>query len=276
MLPTFVKTSTTGVVQTFGKFTKTVKPGLNWYVPVLQKITPVSNRLQQSTFNLEVKTKDNVFARLSIAVQYKIHPENSEKAFFSLDDPVGQIDAYIDNVVRSKVPSMPLDGLFESQDDICQSVSTSLCEKMERYGYTIENTLVTNIEPSRDVKEAMNRINATERMKAAAKNEADADYITRVRQAEADRDRKVLQGEGMSGQRLAILRGYETGVNQMANNLGITPKEIIDFVLKTQHLDTVEAISRSKNAKTIFYNHDPNTVNTMGKLKDAVIQANEV
>lgn len=268
----FIQTSTTGVVQTFGKFTRTVGPGLNFYVPFVQKITPISNRLQQSTFDFEVKTKDNVFARLNLAIQYKIQPNKTEEAFFSLDDPVGQIDAYIENVVRSKVPGMELDSLFESQDDICRSVSESLCEKMERYGFTIENTLVTNIEPSKDVKEAMNRINATERMKAAAKNEADANYITMVRQAEADKDRKRLQGEGMSEQRLAILRGYEEGVGHMATNLGVTPQDVISFVLKTQHLDTVEAIGRSNNAKTIFYNHNPGSES----LRDSIIQGKEV
>jgi regulator of protease activity HflC (stomatin/prohibitin superfamily) len=278
MFPTFIKTSTTGVKQTFGKFTGIVKPGLNWYVPFVQTIIPVSNRLQQSTFDFEVKTKDNVFARLNLAVQYKIYPENTEKAYFSLDNPINQIDAYIENVVRSKVPGMTIDALFESQDDICQRVSESLCEKMERYGYTIENTLVTNIEPSKDVKEAMNRINATERMKAAAKNEAEANKIMVVKQAEADRDRKILQGEGMSGQRLAILQGYEVGVGQMATKLNVTAKDVIDFVLKTQHLDTVEAIGRSDNAKTIFYGHDPSTVNSAtnaNRVKDAFIQARE-
>ena len=269
----FIQTSTTGIVQTFGKFTKIVGPGLNFYLPIVQKITPVSNRLSQNNFNFEVKTKDNVFAKLNLAVQHRISPENTEKAYFSLSDPIDQIDAYIENVVRAKVPKMTLDELFESQDDICHSVSESLSKKMEKHGYSIENTLVTNIEPSHDVKEAMNRINATERMKDAAKNEADANYLTMIRQAEADKDRKKLQGEGMSEQRMAILRGYKTGVNDMAHNLGVTPKEIIEFVLKTQHLDTVEAIGKSNNSKTIFYNHNPDRVG-LG-LMDAMLQSKE-
>ena len=270
----FIQTATTGIVQTFGKSTRTVGPGLRFFIPFIQKVTPISNRLQQDAFTFEVKTKDNVFTKLGLAIQYRIEPQNTEKAFFSLEDPNKQIDSYIENVVRAKVPKMRLDELFESQDDICTDVLTCLSDKMKTHGYRIENTLVTEIDPASDVKDAMNKINATERLKEAAKNEADANYIRVVKQAEADRDRKRLQGEGISQQRLAILSGYEKGIANMSGHLQLTSKDIIDFVMRTQHLDTIEAIGRSDNTKTIFVNHTPEGIET--KLKDSFIQAKEV
>ncbi len=270
----FIQTATTGIVQTFGKSTRTVGPGLRFFIPFIQKVTPISNRLQQDAFTFEVKTKDNVFTKLGLAIQYRIEPQNTEKAFFSLEDPNKQIDSYIENVVRAKVPKMRLDELFESQDDICTDVLTCLSYKMRTHGYSIENTLVTEIDPASDVKDAMNKINATERLKEAAKNEADANYIRVVKQAEADRDRKRLQGEGISQQRLAILSGYEKGIANMSGHLQLTSKDIIDFVMRTQHLDTIEAIGRSDNTKTIFVNHTPEGIET--KLKDSFIQAKEV
>lgn len=267
----FIKTSTTGILQTFGKFDRTVGPGLRLYIPFIQKITPVSNRLTQDTFTFEVKTKDNVFATLGLAVQYKIHPDNTEKAFFSLDNPNQQIDAYIENVVRSRAPKMKLDELFESQNDICRSVSDELAEKMKDHGFTIVNTLVTGINPAKEVKEAMNHINASERLMEATRNEANAEFIKKVREAEADRDRKRLQGEGIALQRRAIFEGYEVGVQNMATTLGLTPQQIIDFITKVQHLDTLEGIGRSANTKTIFIPHDPRA-----NLTNSIMQSNEV
>lgn len=267
----FIKTSTTGVLQTFGKFTGTLEPGLRLYIPFIQKITPVSNRLTQDTFTFEVKTKDNVFANLGLAVQYKINPANTGRAFFSLDDPTKQIDSYIENVVRSQAPKMKLDELFESQNDICRSVSDGLSDKMKEHGYTIVNTLVTGINPAKEVKDAMNHINASERLMVATKNEADAQYIKKVREAEADRDRKHLQGQGIALQRKAIFEGYETGVRDMATTLGLTPQEVIEFITRVQHLDAVEGIGRSNNAKTIFISHDPR-----GNLTNSIMQSNEV
>ena len=264
-----IRTANTGIRETFGRFTGTAKPGLNFYVPFIQRIVPISNRLSQNTFNFEVKTKDNVFANLKIAVQYKIMEEDSEKAFYSMNDPIEQVDAYIENVVRSQVPKMNLDELFESQDYICKSVSEQLSKGMQQYGYTIQNTLVTGIEPDKNVKEAMNHINASKRLMEAAKNEADAEYIKRVREAEADRDRKRLQGEGISMQRLAIISGYKEGIETMSNDLSLSAKDIIQFVMQTQRLDTLEAIGRSNNAKTLFLEHNTND------LRKSVLEANE-
>jgi len=254
----FIKTATTGVCQTFGRYTGTVRPGLRLYLPGIQRITPVSNRLTQDAFAFEVKTKDNVFAKIGLAVQYKIQEEDTEKAFFSLENPREQIDAYVENVVRARVPKMNLDDLFESQDDICKSVQSELSGKMREHGFTIENTLVTEINPNAEVKDAMNKINASNRLKEAAKNEADARYIAKVRDAEADRDRKRLDGEGIAQQREAIFKGYQKGVKDMAENLGVSSMDVKDFLLKMQHLDTMNSIGRSPNTKTIFVGHDTN------------------
>ena len=255
----FIRSSTTGIKETFGKFARLVQPGLSFYIPFVQKITPISNRLKQDTFKFEVKTKDNVFTHVHIAVQYKIKDSDTQKAFYSLSNPIEQIDAYIENAVRAKVPRMELDHLFETHDEICKDVSEKLSSKMKDHGYTIENTLITAILPSTEVRDAMNKINASKRLKEAATNEADAMYIRQIKEAEGDKDRKRLQGEGISLQRLAIIRGYKEGIEGLTSQLGLSPKDIIDFVMRTQHLDTLMSISKSNNAKTIFMDHSPSS-----------------
>jgi regulator of protease activity HflC (stomatin/prohibitin superfamily) len=168
---------------------------------------------------------------------------------------------------------MTLDSLYESQGEISKSVSDQLKSKMARYGYTIVDTLVNDIVPAKKVSEAMNDINASERLKMAATNIADADYIKAVRHAESDRDRKVLQGEGISGQRIAILKGYENGIEDMSKNLGLSSKDVIDFVMKTQHLDMLEQIGSSNNTKTVFLSHQPEGLSN--KFTDSMMHASE-
>lgn len=277
----FVPTAHTGIRQTFGRFSGLCTPGLNIYLPKVQTISVVSNMVDNMDFLLQVKTKDNVFAELSIGVQLQVEPLNSEKAFFSLQNPKAQIDSYVQNVVRSKAPTMRLDELFESQGEIGEAVRVSLEAKMEGYGYTIVDTLVNDIRPDAEVSSAMNLINASERLKEAAKNEAEADYIRKIREAEADKQRKILQGEGISGQRLAILKGYESGIEDMASQLGISPKDIVKFVLETQRYDMLETIGTSPNAKTVFLNHsaaadNEGRANERTSLRDSVLQAREV
>ena len=64
----FIQTSSTGIVQTFGRFSRTAQPGLRFYFPFIQRLTPVNNRLQQKSISFRgVKTRDNVFTDLGIA-----------------------------------------------------------------------------------------------------------------------------------------------------------------------------------------------------------------
>jgi len=265
----FVNTSTTGIVQTFGKFSRSCGPGLRFYVPILQKFNIVSNRIHQLDSNIEIKTKDNVFVRLELAIQYQIKPDNSAKAYFSLHHPKSQINAYVENTVRSQVPKMDLDQLFESHSEISEQVNRFVNEKMKDFGYDIVNTLVVDITPASEVKGAMNKINASQRLKEAAKNEAEAAYIRDVRQAEADRDRKRLQGEGVSLQRQAVIQGYEGGIQKMSDSLNLSSREVSDLVLRVQYMDMMEMIGKSNNAKVVYLDQ-----NSDGLLK-SVMRANE-
>eukprot|EP00211_Chloroparvula_japonica_P017469 CAMPEP_0119126848 /NCGR_PEP_ID=MMETSP1310-20130426/5609_1 /TAXON_ID=464262 /ORGANISM="Genus nov. species nov., Strain RCC2339" /LENGTH=267 /DNA_ID=CAMNT_0007117039 /DNA_START=247 /DNA_END=1047 /DNA_ORIENTATION=+ len=263
----FIPTSVTGVRTTFERVSGLLRPGLNFYIPFIQRVELVSNRLRQDVVRFDVKSKDNVFSTIGLAVQYRVKPEDSAKAYFSLEDPVAQIESYIENVVRAKVPQLTLDELFESQAYLCEQVSANLYEKMIEHGFTIENCLVTEIEPDADVKQAMNRINASERLREAAKNEADANYLKEVRQAESDKERKRLQGEGISQQRLAIITGYQDSMSRMSSKLDLSPKEVIAFVSRVQELDTMEHLGKSPNTKILFFERGQ-----MDPLTDSIVK----
>jgi len=278
---TFVDTASVGVRQSFGKaggiFTPgvTTDPGFRIYMPILQTISHVSTRQAENTFSVEVKTKDNVFARLAISVQWRIEPSNVERAFFSLTKPLDQIRSYVENVVRSQAPTTTLDELFEDQDALAAKVAEVLEKKMDAHGYTIVDTLITDIEPETKVKNAMNEINATARLKEAAKNEADAFYIKAVREAEADAERKRLQGKGISDQRTAILDGYKDGIKDISSSLGLSAMDILTFVQSVQHMDMVENVGKSDNVKVLFIDKDKHQRSLAKTLRDEVMVANE-
>lgn len=264
----FIQTQATGIRSTFGKYTATLSPGLNLYIPGIQRIDTVCNKIRQDEFIFEAKTVDDVFVTIALKVQHQVLEENSVRAFYKLNRPYEQLDAYIENVVRAEVPQMTLNEMFTQQDAVCKTVHRLLSDKMNDFGFTIVNTLITRIEPDRRVKDAMNSVYESERLKVSAKNKADAHYISEVRQAEADKERKRLQGEGISEQRIAIMKGYQSGVSELSKTLDITPRDIIDFVTKTQHLDTMESIGRSQNAKTIFLNNEVDSYMKATTIKD--------
>jgi regulator of protease activity HflC (stomatin/prohibitin superfamily) len=172
----------------------------------------LSLKIQQLDVIVETKTLDDVFVRLKISVQYKVVKEKVYEAFYKLDYPHEQITSYVFDVVRAEVPKMKLDDVFVKKDDIAIAVKTELNEAMMDYGYDIIKTLVTDIDPDAQVKEAMNRINASEREKIAAQFEGDAARILIVEKAKAEAESKRLQGQGIADQRREIARGLEESV----------------------------------------------------------------
>src|SRR5699024_9035855 len=192
-----VKQQSAAIVERFGKFQKISSPGINFKVPVLDQIAGrVNLKVQQLDVIVETKTKDDVFVRLKISVQFRVGQEKIYDAFYELEDPHGQITSYVFDVVRAEVPKMRLDDVFERKDDIAIAVSEELNDAMLSYGYKFIKTLVTDIDPDENVKHAMNRINASERAKTAAEYEAEADRIRIVAKARAEAESKRLQGQG--------------------------------------------------------------------------------
>ena len=168
--------------------------------------------VQQLDFVVETKTKDDVFVKVKVSVQFKVIKDKVYDAFYKLDFPQDQITSYVFDVVRAEVPKMILDDVFEKKDDIAIAVKSELNDAMINYGFDIIKTLVTDIDPDAQVKESMNRINASEREKVAAQFEGDAQRILIVERAKAEAESKRLQGQGIADQRREIARGLEDSV----------------------------------------------------------------
>ena len=252
-----VKQQTSAIIERFGKFIAIRKPGIHFKIPVIDKISGrVSLRILQLDVIVETKTKDDVFVKLKVSVQYKILPENVYDAFYKLDFPQDQITSYVFDVVRAVVPKMRLDDVFEKKDEIANAVKGELNDAMVNYGYDIIKALVTDIDPDSEVKTAMNKINAAERQKIAAQYEGDAARILIVEKAKAEAESKRLQGQGIADQRREIARGLEESVDVL-NNVGINSQEASALIVVTQHYDTLQSIGEETNSNLILLPNSP-------------------
>ncbi len=252
-----VKQQTSAIIERFGKFIAVRQPGLHIKIPLIDKISGrISLRVLQLDVIVETKTKDDVFVKLKVSVQYRVVPENVYEAFYKLDFPQDQITSYVFDVVRAVVPKMKLDDVFEKKDEIAIAVKGELNDAMINYGYDIIKTLVTDIDPDSEVKTAMNRINAAERQKVAAQYEGDAARILIVEKAKAEAESKRLQGQGIADQRREIARGLEESVDVL-NNVGINSQEASALIVVTQHYDTLQSIGEETNSNLILLPNSP-------------------
>lgn len=267
-----VKQQTRAVVERLGKFCRVAEPGLNFKIPVVDRISGrISHRIRELEIRVESKTKDDVFVDIMIAVQFFVREEiNAVKdAHYKLTNPEQQISSYVFDTVRALVPEMPVDNVFSEKEKIAMAVKERLLDTMQQFGYTILQALVNDIQPDAEVKRAMNQVNASARMKEAAKNEAEAQKIRTIAEAEAEARAKELQGVGIARQRLAIANGLKDSV-EACSEAGISPEEATKMVLLTQHYDTVTAVGAHSKSTIMMI---PYTPTGMSQVGDQITQA---
>jgi len=257
--PVCVPTGSVGVVQCFGKFQGYVEPGLGCFCPPFSSIMNVSLALRQSSGTTDCKTKDNVTLTICFAVQYKVNKKMVRQAVFEIVNPEAQIQAHIDDVLRSTLPSMDLDAAYEAKERVTRTIMQSVKAAMEPHGYEIVNILLTDLRPERSVLDAMNAINASRRQRQAAMEQGEAQKVLSVKAAEGDAESKYLQGQGIARMRKAMADGFKDSMQSMAQG-GLSPHDAMHMMITTQYIDTLKDFANSPNSSAIMVPHGPGAV----------------
>lgn len=259
------------VLETLGKPHKNARmPGfsvkLPW--PITSVVGTINLQLQEIGADVSVKTKDNAFMTLPVKVQYRASsdPSGAVKAHYELEDPEEQIKSYVLNNVRQTASGMDMIDLYQNRDAIETQVQETLQERFLKFGYSIENVLVDEPQPSVEVRDAFNRVIASQREKEAAENIAEARRIELVGIARAEKESKKLQGEGVAEMREAISRGMNAAMAELMS-AGLTPDQALDLLMDTNRLDTLGGAAQHGNMVLVDMQTAQPMANTIAALK---------
>merc|ERR1711988_932598 len=117
-------------------------------------------KVKQLDVTTDTKTKDNVTVTVVAAVQYCVDPEHPQQALFRLTSQREQMQAYVDDIVRSELPLLDLDEAYEAKCTLSNNIEKELTAGMRDFGLVINRALITDIRPDPAVLAAMNEINA--------------------------------------------------------------------------------------------------------------------
>ena len=258
-----VRQQSVAIIERFGRYQKLSNSGIHLRLPfgIDHIAARVQLRLLQSEIVVETKTQDNVFVMMNVATQYRVNENNVTDAYYKLIRPEAQIKSYIEDALRSSVPKLTLDELFEKKDEIALEVQKQVAEEMSTYGYSIVKTLITKVEPDAEVKQSMNEINAAQRKRVAAQELAEADKIKIVTAAEAEAEKDRLHGVGIAEQRKAIVDGLADSIKELKGaNIELKEEQIMSILLTNQYLDTLNNFADSKGNNTVFLPANPDGV----------------
>ena len=215
------------IIERFGKFLKVQFAGIHIRIPFVDRIAMKTNmRVNQLNVQLETKTLDNVFVTVVASTQFRVNPNDVATAYYELRDPAGQLRSYMEDALRSAIPALSLDDAFARKDDVAFDVQKTVGAEMSRFGFTVVKTLITAIDPSPQVKNAMEP------------------------QAAADAEKTRLQGEGQANYRREIANGIVDQIKSL-QAVGMNINDVNNVVLFNQYLDVMRSLSESNNTKTV-------------------------
>jgi regulator of protease activity HflC (stomatin/prohibitin superfamily) len=126
---------------------------------------------------------------------------------------------------------------------------------------------ITEVTFPATITQAMSEVVASEQLKRAAENKGEATKIQAVKEAEAEKERKRLQGEGIALERRAISEGLRESIEIVREATGQGSQEILALLSLTQYLDTLKSVGVTDNSKVIFMDtHVNTTTNLMQQL----------
>jgi regulator of protease activity HflC (stomatin/prohibitin superfamily) len=271
-----IHTKEAGVVERLGKFDRVATEGLNFKIPFVEKLVYVESlNMQLMDVDVVSKTKDDATITIPVRVQYYVLADKVKEAYYELDDPEDQIKAHVENVILGYIPGVTLDDAYMQENKIAAQIKTSLAEAMAKFGYSIQNALVTSIEPSDAVKEAMNNINTQRRNAISAKAQAEAEATLLIGKAEGEKRAQILAGEGVAGEQKAIVDGLRDSLKDFEEGTGVTASNAMALIMMARYFDALKEMGSANN--TIMIPHSPSTVaDLFQQMRDSLMAANLV
>lgn len=274
---TCVEQSEVSVIESCGKFKMIAKPGCHLLTPCVDTIAgTVSLRLQDERCKIESKTKDNVFVYVHVTLQYSVLPHKVQEAFYSLTSPIYQIESYVYNCIRGKIPLYNLDDLFVERSTISKQLKEEVDHLMDSFGYDIMSALITEIEPARSVRDAMNAIQLAQRARAAASDEAEGKKLRVVKAAEADSEAKRLSGVGLAEQRKAIVAGLQSSMESFQSVQDLSNDDVMSLLLLNQYFDMLKDVAAASSSSTLFLSHSGGLEQVADQMVNGIIKSKKV
>ncbi|MGB4076781.1 MAG: SPFH domain-containing protein [Minisyncoccia bacterium] len=264
-----VKQKTVAIIERFGKFARISRPGLQLRIPIFDEI---AGRPSLRTIPLVEPvtsiSKDKTGVRLDLAIQYRRidSKEDLFNSFYQLTNVDMQLKQALYDAVRSVVPEHDLDDLFLKKDDIARAVSDRLGPKFKQYGFEIEGTNITGIDPLDDrILKSMADINIANRQNAIAEANGLALFTE-----------KEWEGKAFGAMRTQMAKSFDAAITEIGGeDMSDERKDaIMASVLVLQWIAMAEAIGNGPNGKAIFLSSDPSAAGDMtAAFRKALLEA---
>jgi regulator of protease activity HflC (stomatin/prohibitin superfamily) len=264
-----IEQNNVAVVEFLGKYKRTMTAGFNVKVPILERIAQrISLRSQNFAIEGQYPSGDKVIVTISTNLIYTVNADEMgiKKYAYSLENRTQSIAAAIENSLRTYIARETHEGILEKKEELALHIENDLETQFAEWGMIIQSFQITNITFPTTITNAMSEVVASQQLRKAAENKGEAQKIQAIKEAEGEKERKRLQGEGIALEREAIATGFRESISILSKATGQKSQDIMSMLTLTQYLDTLKSIGISSNSKVIFLDSN------MGKTTDLLQQ----
>jgi regulator of protease activity HflC (stomatin/prohibitin superfamily) len=261
-----VRQSTAVIIERLGKFSRELKPGLHFLIPILDSIRAVVD-LRETVLDYEpqsVITKDNVATQIDIVLYYYI--TDPVKSVYEVRNLVQAILKLTQTSIRNISGSLNLDELLVSRENVNNELTQIVDVAADPWGVKVTRAEIKSVNPPAEILEAMTRQMKAERNKRAVILEAEGEKQGAILRAEGVRQQKILTAEGEGQALITVANARKEAV--IAYFQGIHEGGASNDVLALKYMETLEAISANPANKVFLPYESSALMGSLGTIKE--------